>query len=96
MRDGRRTRASKMGYFSNGTEGALYELRYCDNCQHQDPDGQGCAIWLVHLLHSYPECGKKSAGEEIIAFCHTSAHFSVSAKYVFRCLPSVIASFSFW
>ena len=55
-----------MGYFCNGTDGALYEGKYCDHCQHQDPDGDGCAIWLAHLLHAYSECGKKSAGEEIL------------------------------
>lgn len=47
-----------MGYFSNGTEGMDYELRYCDNCVHQNgPDGTtGCAVWLAHSLYNYKEC----------------------------------------
>lgn len=47
-----------MGYFSNGTEGMVYEAQWCDRCEHQDgPDGQsGCAVWLAHLLYSYKLC----------------------------------------
>lgn len=50
-----------MGYFSNGTEGALYEERYCDRCVHQDLDGDGCAIWLAHLLHNYRDCNDEGS-----------------------------------
>lgn len=47
-----------MGYFSNGTEGMIYEEQYCSRCIHRDgPDGKtGCHVWLAHLLHSYKEC----------------------------------------
>lgn len=55
-----------MGYFSSGTEGDLYEARHCANCAHQGKDGTGCAVMLAHVVHSYPECGKKSAAEEIL------------------------------
>ena len=41
-----------MGYFSNGTEGEMYEERYCANCAHQD----GCTVWLAHMVHNYDEC----------------------------------------
>lgn len=58
-----------MAYFSNGTEGASYEARYCDRCVHQNgPDGKsGCAIWLSHLLYSYKLCNKKDEeGKQIL------------------------------
>jgi hypothetical protein len=46
-----------MGYFSNGTEGDLYEAEFCANCVHRDgPDGSGCAVMLAHALHNYKEC----------------------------------------
>jgi hypothetical protein len=38
-----------MAYFSNGTEGEVYQSRYCEHCQHgQDDD---CAVWLAHFVH---------------------------------------------
>lgn len=49
-----------MGYFSNGTEGMNYQSRYCDKCKNyrdlNDGRGPGCAIWDLHLLHSYDDC----------------------------------------
>lgn len=53
-----------MGYFSNGTEGALYEAKYCSGCRHNTDEG--CPVMLVHLLHAYSECNKGSAAEEIL------------------------------
>lgn len=47
-----------MGYFSNGTEGELYEERYCNRCIHQDDP---CAVWLLHMLHNYDECNNKDS-----------------------------------
>lgn len=45
-----------MGYFSNGTEGDLYEDRYCRRCVHRDgADGQGCPVWSAHLFYNYDE-----------------------------------------
>jgi hypothetical protein len=43
-----------MGYFSNGTEGDLYEEEYCSKCVHVD----GCAVWTAHMIHNYDECNK--------------------------------------
>lgn len=40
-----------MGYFSNGTEGEAYELKYCDYCVHQT-DPAGCAVWNAHKLRN--------------------------------------------
>lgn len=37
-----------MAYFSNGTEGDIYEAEYCDRCIHQD----GCAVWELHMIHN--------------------------------------------
>lgn len=51
-----------MAYFSNGTEGAMYEEEYCSRCVHQGPeDGPGCTVWLAHMLHNYEECNKKDS-----------------------------------
>lgn len=44
-----------MGYFSNGTEGMLYEEKWCDNCIHQ----VDCPVWSIHLEWSYELCNKK-------------------------------------
>ena len=37
-----------MGYFSNGTEGMVYQSVYCEKCYH-DRDNK-CPVWWVHLL----------------------------------------------
>lgn len=48
-----------MAYFSNGgSEGEAYEAEWCDKCIHQ---GNGCAVWLAHLLHNYDECNNKDS-----------------------------------
>jgi hypothetical protein len=46
-----------MGYFSNGTEGDLYENRYCMRCWHQGD----CAVWDAHMLYNYDECNNKES-----------------------------------
>jgi hypothetical protein len=40
-----------MAYFSNGTEGAMYQEHYCERCWHDR--NQNCPIWLLHLNHNY-------------------------------------------
>ena len=45
-----------MGYFSNGTEGADYQERYCSRCVHDK--NQDCPIWTAHLMLNYQECSK--------------------------------------
>lgn len=46
-----------MGYFSNGTEGELYQEHYCFRCIHWSED-EGCPIWDTHLLRNYDDCNK--------------------------------------
>ena len=46
-----------MGYFSNGSEGADYEERYCLRCIHR----QECAVWEAHFLLNYQEANKKDS-----------------------------------
>jgi hypothetical protein len=49
-----------MGYFSNGTEGEIYEARYYSRCQHYPRDaGDFCPVWWAHLMH----CGEDGAQE---------------------------------
>ena len=49
-----------MGYFSNGTEGDMYEAQYCHRCAHWldkgDGDGAGCPVLDVHMLWNYEQC----------------------------------------
>ncbi len=56
-----------MGYFSNGTEGMIYEDTFCQRCIHRgDGDEGGCNIWLAHLLYAYEETGSGSNAEAIL------------------------------
>ena len=48
-----------MGYFANGTEGMIYEDKYCDHCKRMI-DGI-CPIWDLHQLHNYNECNNKDS-----------------------------------
>jgi len=48
-----------MGYFSNGTEGMIYQDMYCSRCEHDK--NNDCAIWLAHLLSNYEECNNKES-----------------------------------
>lgn len=41
-----------MGYFSNGTEWAAYETKYCENCIHYNSHGF-CPIIDIHQLYNY-------------------------------------------
>jgi len=43
-----------MGYFSNGTEGMLYQEEYCAHCEHDK--NEDCPVWGLHLLYSYKLC----------------------------------------
>jgi hypothetical protein len=38
-----------MGYFSNGTEGMMYEEMYCQHCIHNE----GCPVWGLHFEYNY-------------------------------------------
>ena len=48
-----------MGYFSNGTEGALYEESYCENCVHMQEFG--CPCWEAHQMWNYEYCNDKDS-----------------------------------
>ena len=51
-----------MGYFSNGTEGMMYQEAYCNRCVHDRNDD--CPIWSLHLLwnaEQHDDKGKKMA-----------------------------------
>jgi hypothetical protein len=45
-----------MGYFSNGSEGFAYVVRYCIKCANYrdlgDGRGEGCPVYDMHLLHN--------------------------------------------
>lgn len=43
-----------MGYFSNGTEGEIYEDKYCSNCVHcPELFGKECPVLEAHLEFNY-------------------------------------------
>lgn len=44
----------------------MYEEDFCNRCVHQKPDGEGCAVWLAHLLYSYQECNSDSNAAHIL------------------------------
>lgn len=47
-----------MAYFSNGTEGMMYEERYCDKCLHstnEDDEMYGCPVLDLHLFWNYEQ-----------------------------------------
>ena len=44
-----------MGYFSNGTEGRIYEEVYCIKCIHYGTENKGCPIWGLHLFYNYDQ-----------------------------------------
>ena len=46
-----------MAYFSNGTEGMIYEETYCYNCIHYE----NCPILNEHFLHNYSDDAGKRA-----------------------------------
>lgn len=43
-----------MGYFSNGTEGMIYDDQFCSKCVNQDDEG-GCPVMDLHLLYNGEE-----------------------------------------
>ena len=59
-----------MAYFSNGTEGLMYQETYCFRCEHweQRPGegAEGCPIWDAHLLYAYEECNSKSNAKAML------------------------------
>ena len=56
-----------MAYFSNGTEGMMYEERYCENCIYysNNPD-EVCPIMEAHFLYGYELCNKKEDPGKVI------------------------------
>jgi hypothetical protein len=38
-----------MAYFSNGTEGEMYEAKWCARCVHYGLEC-GCPVWGVHFF----------------------------------------------
>lgn len=48
-----------MGYFSNSTEGMMFEEQYCHSCVHRDDDldSFGCPVWMLHMMWNYDAVG---------------------------------------
>ncbi len=48
-----------MGYFSNGTEGRMYEAEVCDKCIHYPHEDVGCPVMELHMLYNYEQHDNK-------------------------------------
>lgn len=55
-----------MGYFSNGTEGEMYEARYCARCLHSKLE-DGCPVWGLHLFYNGEQNKSEMVGEMLSA-----------------------------
>lgn len=59
-----------MAYFSNGTEGEMYQDDYCMKCKNwrdrKDGRGEGCPIWDLHVLYAYDECNGKGNAKDML------------------------------
>jgi hypothetical protein len=43
-----------MGYFSNSTEGHIFQETYCLHCAHCPKTiDDGCAVWDIHMFYNY-------------------------------------------
>lgn len=63
----------KIGYFSNGTEGEIFEEQWCSRCVHSDISGgreigvdPPCPVWMAHSLYSYELCNKDEDPGKVI------------------------------
>lgn len=62
-----------MGYFSNGTEGEMFEEAWCSRCVHSDL-GFGkeigvdppCPIWMAHSAYAYQLCNETEHPGKVI------------------------------
>jgi hypothetical protein len=55
-----------MAYFSNGTEGMMYESQYCDRCINNPHDAlKGCPVWDLHFEYNYDQNNKTKIGKAI-------------------------------
>ncbi len=59
-----------MAYFANGSEGDMYQVEFCEDCQHWPPDPKdgGCNVWLVHFMYAYEVHGKNKEAQEILDY----------------------------
>jgi len=49
-----------MGYFSNSTEGMIYEEEYCNKCVHNHPECS-CPCLEAHAIWNYDECNNEDS-----------------------------------
>ena len=61
-----------MGYFSNGTEGCMYEERYCEKCMHYEE----CAVLIAHMLFNYDQHDNEQLKEALNVFIPMSDGFN--------------------
>ena len=69
-----------MGYFSNGTEGELYQRQWCDRCIHRDDYEAGtfCEVWSAHIFYQKAVSAQRSHEQAVSA--QRSHELAVSAQ----------------
>lgn len=65
-----------MAYFSNGTEGMMYEEKYCSNCiNYREYDALGglksCPIFDLHYEYSYEQNKRTKVGKVLVNILET-------------------------
>jgi hypothetical protein len=73
-----------MGYFSNGTEGDMYEAQWCARCVHT-ADGNSCAVIYLHMLYNYDQGDKDPREVAITAILGMLIPRSKDGVYNERC-----------
>lgn len=58
-----------MGYFSNGTEGMMYEEEFCNNCtnwiERDGSDVKSCPIMDAHFWSNYDQFSKSKYSKSL-------------------------------
>jgi hypothetical protein len=56
-----------MAYFSNGTEGEMYDRQYCDRCIHQaeEESTDECPVKFLHMIDNYDQCGDSDRSKSV-------------------------------
>jgi hypothetical protein len=77
-----------MGYFANGTEGALYAERYCCRCRNMPAEDDGeCPIMEAHLEFNYEQQGHPKIERMLDILIPRSGSFNGQCK-LFRHDPN--------
>lgn len=72
-----------MAYFSNGTEGEIYEAHYCQKCVHNQKDH--CPVLELHLLWNYEQFDNKDKRCALDKFIKRDGTDNEQCRMFIRC-----------